>query len=318
MTPEVRRNRTHILLAFAAVYVIWGSTYLAIKYAVASIPPFMTGAARFLVSGVVLYAFATMRGAPRPTKGDLRTAIITGVLMLAFGNGAVMWAETSGPSGVAALIVAAVPLWMVLIDWLRPHGVRPRTAVFVGLGLGVAGIVVLVGPGAFAGAGTFGAATLVLMGGSLSWAFGSIVTRRGQRPRSPIMTTALQMLAGGVAFVIMSVSLGEYRGFALADVKTVSWLGWGYLVTFGSLLGFTAYIYLLGAVSAAKAATYAYVNPVVAVVLGWAIAHEPIGARTIGAAAIILAGVAIITSTQGSAPHTGEHPVPTDSLKRAA
>jgi len=207
---------------------------------------------------------------------------------------------------------------MVLLDWLRPQGVRPRTPVFIGLALGVAGIVVLVGPGAFAGAGAVGAATLVLLGGSLSWAFGSIVTRRAQRPSSPIMTTALQMLAGGIAFVIMSVSLGEYRGFALADVKPVSWLGWGYLVTFGSLLGFTAYIYLLGAVSAAKAATYAYVNPVVAVVLGWAIAHEPIGARTIGAAAIILAGVAIITSTASPAPHTGEHPVPTDSLKRAA
>ena len=318
MTPDARRNRSRVIVAFAAVYIIWGSTYLAIKYAVESIPPFMTGAARFFVSGLVLYAVATMRGSSRPTWGDVRTAIITGILMLAFGNGAVMWAEMTVPSGIAALIVAAVPLWRVLIDWLRPHGVRPRAPVFAGLALGVIGIAVLVGPSAFAGTGSFGTAALVLMCGSLSWAFGSIVTRRAKRPSSPLMTTALQMLAGSVAFVIMSLALGEPRGFSIANVKAVSWIGWSYLVTFGSLIGFTAYIYLLGAVSAAKAATYAYVNPVVAVVLGWAIAHEPIGARTVLAATIILAGVAIITSTQSSAAHTGEHPVPGEPVKRAA
>jgi len=318
VTPDAARNRTRVLLAFAAVYLIWGSTYLAIKYAVESIPPFLTGAARFLVSGAVLYAIATMRGSTRPRWGDIRTAIITGILMLAFGNGAVMWAETTVPSGVAALIVANVPLWMVLIDWLRPNGVRPRVPVFIGLALGVVGIVVLVGPGAFAGAGSVGAAALVLVFGSLSWAFGSIVTRRGQRPSSPLMTTALQMLAGGVAFVIMAVLTGEARGFSLAQVTTASLMGWAYLVTFGSLLGFTAYIYLLGAVSPAKAATYAYVNPVVAVILGWAIAHEPIGPRTVVAATIILAGVAIITSTQSAPSHTGEHPIPGEPARRAA
>jgi drug/metabolite transporter (DMT)-like permease len=318
MTSDARRNRTRILIAFAAVYLIWGSTYLAIKYAVETIPPFMTGAARFLVSGAVLYAIATMRGSPRPRWGDVRTAIITGVLMLAFGNGAVMWAEMTVPSGIAALIVAAVPLWMVLIDWLRPSGVRPRLPVFIGLALGVVGIIVLVGPTAFAGAGGFGAATLVLIAGSLSWAFGSIVTRRGQRPSSPLMTTALQMLAGGIAFVIISLAVGEVSRFSFGQVSRASFLGWAYLVTFGSLLGFTAYVYLLGAVSPAKAATYAYVNPVVAVILGWAIAHEPIGARTMTAAAIILAGVAIITSTQSAPSHTGEHPIPTEPVRRAA
>ncbi|HJQ20699.1 MAG TPA: EamA family transporter [Gemmatimonadaceae bacterium] len=314
MSPaDIARNRSRVLLAFATVYTIWGSTYLAIKYAVMSIPPFVAGAGRFLVSGAVLYAIASARGAPRPTAAQVRTAAITGVLMLAFGNGAVMWSELSVPSGIAALIVAAVPLWMVLIDWLRPHGVRPRALVFVGLAIGVVGIVVLIGPSVVDGAGQLGPAALILLAGSFSWAFGSIVTRRGARPDSPLMTTALQMLAGGVAFIVLAAALGEFRGFALANVTLRSFLGWGYLVTFGSLLGFTAYIYLLGAVSPAKAGTYAYVNPVVAVFLGWLIAGEPIGARTLIAAAIILAGVAIITTTQSPTHATGEHPVPRDT-----
>lgn len=317
MTPADRRNRTRVIIAFATVYIIWGSTYLAIKYAVMSIPPFVAGAARFLVSGAVLYALATWRGSSRPTAGQLRTAALTGLLMLAFGNGAVMWSELTVPSGIAALIVAAVPIWMVLIDWLRPSGVRPRAPVFVGLALGVVGIAVLIGPGVFSGVGSVGPAALVLVAGSFSWAFGSIVTRRGERPTSPLMTTALQMLAGGVAFTVLAAVLGEFRGFSVNQVTLVSFLGWVYLVTFGSLLGFTAYIYLLGAVSAAKAGTYAYVNPVVAVLLGWLVAHEPIGGRTLVAAAIILAGVAIITTTQSSAARTDEHPLPKAPTERA-
>ncbi|HJQ20581.1 MAG TPA: EamA family transporter, partial [Gemmatimonadaceae bacterium] len=174
MSPaDIARNRSRVLLAFATVYTIWGSTYLAIKYAVMSIPPFVAGAGRFLVSGAVLYAIASVRGAPRPTAAQVRTAAITGVLMLAFGNGAVMWSELSVPSGIAALIVAAVPLWMVLIDWLRPHGVRPRAMVFVGLAIGVVGIVVLIGPSVVDGASQLGPAALILLAGSFSWAFGS-------------------------------------------------------------------------------------------------------------------------------------------------
>lgn len=314
MTPaEAGRKRARVLIAFAAVYLIWGSTYLGIKYAIASIPPFLVGAGRFLVSGIVLYAVATWRGAPRPTAAQLRTGLVTGILMLGAGNGAVMWAELTIPSGIVALIVAAVPLWMVLIDWWRPHGVRPRGIVFVGLALGVAGIVVLIGPGAFAGAGHLGPAALVLVAGSLSWAFGSIMTRRGDRPGSPLMTTALQMLAAGAAFAVVAALAGDLRAFSLSRVTLASWLGWAYLVTFGSLIGFTAYVYLLGVVSAAKAATYAYVNPVVAVLLGWAVAREPIGARTLVAAAITLAGVALITSTQPASSVTGEYPIVRES-----
>jgi drug/metabolite transporter (DMT)-like permease len=320
MTPAAiaKRNRTRILLAFGAVYFLWGSTFLAIKYSIATIPPFLMGATRFLVAGVVLYAVARLRGAPSPSASDWRTAAITGVLMIAGGNGAVMWSEQTVPSGTVALIVATVPLWMVLIDWLRPRGVRPRTPVFVGLALGLVGIVILIGPKAIVGQGhvdAIGAAIVVL--GSLSWAAGSIITRRRERPSSALVSTALQMLAGGVAFSIMTVMFGEVREFSLSAVSLRSLLGWLYLIVFGSLIGFTAYVYLLGTVSAAKAATYAYVNPVIAVLLGWAFANEPVGARTVVAAAVILAGVAIITATQSPAGQsTGEHPVPSEPRER--
>src|SRR5919201_3916869 len=283
------RNRARILLAFAVVYVIWGSTYLGIKYAIETIPPFLMGAVRFVVAGAILYALARWRGASKPTVRELRSSIITGVLMVTFGNGAVVWAEQTVPSGVAALIVSMVPIWMVLIDWLRPRGVRPRFPVFIGLALGIAGIVLLIGPSAIIGRGhvpTAGAVVLLL--GGLSWAFGSIVTRRANRPKSALVTTALQMAAGGIAFLIMAVSFSEFRGFSFSAITTKSLIGLLYLIFFGALIAYTAYVYLLGTVSAAKAATYAYVNPVVAVILGWALAREPIGARTLIAAAVIL------------------------------
>jgi drug/metabolite transporter (DMT)-like permease len=312
MTPATaKRDRTRVILAFAAVYVLWGSTYLFMKYAVETIPPFLLGASRFVVAGLILYLAARARGAPDATRSEWQVAVVTGLLMLGVGNGAVMWSVQFVPSGLAALVVATVPLWIALFDWIRPRGRRPRPAVFVGLGLGLLGMVTLVGPRAIIGEGNIdalGAAVLVV--GSMSWAFGSIVTRSSGHPRSPLVSTALQMLAAGVAFTIVALASGELRAFSVGAVTPKSLLGWVYLVVAGSLIGFTAYIYLLGKVSAAKAATYAYVNPVIAVILGWAFANEPLGARTLIAATVILAGVAMITATQSSGPHTGEHPLP--------
>jgi len=210
--------------------------------------------------------------------------------------------------------VATVPLWMVLLDWLRPRGVRPKRTMFVGLTLGLIGIAVLVGSGARGHVPIMGA--LVLMLGSISWAIGSILTRHTERPRSAFVYSALQMLAASAAFAIMAVAFGELREFTLDRVTMGAVVGWVYLIIFGSLIGYTAYIYLLGNVSAAKAATYAYVNPVIAVFLGWAVAKEPIGPRTLVAAAVILAGVAIITATQSSGAYsTGEHPVLNEPAK---
>jgi drug/metabolite transporter (DMT)-like permease len=319
MTPEARatRNRTRILLAFAAVYLIWGSTYLFIKYAIETIPPFMLGASRFFAAGAVLYAVARWRGAAPPSARDWRSAAVTGVLMLGLGNGAVVWSEQSVPSGVVALIVSTVPIWIVLMDWLRPHGVRPRLPVFAGLALGLVGMVILIGPKAIVGEGhvdELGA--FVLLIGSLGWAFGTILSKGSKRSGSPLVYSALQMIAAAVAMTITSFAFGEPAAFSLANVSLKSVLSWIYLFSAGSIIGYTAYIYLLGVVSAAKASTYAYVNPIIAVVLGWAFANEPIGGRTIVAAVVILAGVAIITVTQGSSSHaTGEHPLPTPRLR---
>ncbi|MEP6492589.1 MAG: EamA family transporter [bacterium] len=291
--------RSHVLAAFAAVYVVWGSTYLAIRYAVETIPPFFMVGSRFLVSGIALYAWSRARGVPRPTRAQWRDAAIAGVLMLCCGNGAVAWAEQRVPSGLAALLVAVVPLWMVLIDWLRPRGTRPSIVVILGVVAGLAGLDVLVGPGALTGHGVVDAtAAIVLVVASLAWAAGSISNRFGSRPESSAMSTGLQMIGGSVALIAVGAFAGEGSALHIHQISMASWIGWLYLVTFGSLVGFTAYVYLLQAVSPAKASTYAYVNPVVAVFLGWAIAAEPVTGRTLLAAAIILGGVAMISISQ--------------------
>lgn len=285
-----------MIAAFAAVYIVWGSTYLAIRYAVETIPPFIMGGARFVVSGLLLYAWARMRGAPRPTKLEWRDASIAGMLMLCFGNGAVGWAEQRLSSGIAALIVAVVPLWMVLLDWWRPRGTRPGTKTIVGVLVGLAGLAVLVGIGDVrAGGSVDKTAAVILVLGSLSWAAGSVYNKHGVRPESSVMATGTQMLGGSVILMLIGALTGELNHFSVAAVSRESWLGWLYLVTFGSLIGFTAYIFLLKAVSPAKAATYAYVNPIVAVLLGWAIADETVTRRMIIGAAIILGAVAMIT-----------------------
>lgn len=319
MTPAAiaKRNRVRVLIAFAAVYVIWGSTYLFIKYAIDTIPPFLLGGTRFVVAGAVLYAIARWRGDARPTAHDWRSATITGVLMLALGNGAVVFAELTVPTGVVALIVSTVPIWIVLLDWFRPLGVRPRNAVFAGLALGLAGMVILIGPRAIVGEGHVDeVGALVLFVGSLGWALGSILTRGSAHPSSKLVYAALQMFAGGAAMLAASFILREPGSFSLGAVSVRSMLSWVYLVFAGSLIGFTAYVYLLSAVSATKAATYAYVNPIIAVLLGWSFAGESIGWRTIVAATVILAGVAIITSTHSPSQPTGEYPVPTQPAER--
>jgi drug/metabolite transporter (DMT)-like permease len=320
MTPAEKRNRTRILVAFAAVYFIWGSTFLFIKFAVATIPPFLMAGSRFVLAGALLYAGARWRGAAAPTSTEWRIAIISGLLMIAGGNGAVVWASQTLPSGLISVIVATVPLWMVVIDWLRPRGRRPRLLVFVGIALGLAGIVLLIGPAALLGQENFDVfAAGLVVAGSLSWAAGSIATRRAERPRSLLVSAALQMVAGGVAFMILSIATGELARFSFSRISMLSLAGWVYLIGAGSIIGYTAYNYLLGTVSAAKAATYAYVNPVVALVLGWLFANEDLTWRTGLAAVVILVGVAIITATQSSSPQsTDEHPVPTHTRERSA
>ena len=285
-----------IVAAFAAVYLIWGSTYLAIRFVVETLPPFVMAGARFIVAGCLLYAWARYKGAARPTLAHWRTTAIIGGLLLLGGNGGVVWAEKHVPSGLTALIVATVSLWITLIDWLRKGGVRPTGKVVVGIILGLTGVGILVGPSQFAGAeriDPIGAGVLVLA--ALSWAIGSVYSRHVKLPASSLLTTAMEMLGGGACLLIFGTLVGDWSALDLSRVTVKSAASLGYLIGFGSLIGFTAYMWLLKVTTPARAATYAYVNPVVAVILGWLLAGEAMSPRTIIAAAVIVTGVVFIT-----------------------
>jgi drug/metabolite transporter (DMT)-like permease len=298
-------SRAEIIAAFASIYVIWGSTYLAIRYAVETIPPFVMGGARFVVSGTILYLWSRYRSAPRPTRVNWRNAIIAGGFLLLGGNGAVVWAEQFVPSGLTALLVSILPFWLVIIEWVRPPRRRPSGAVLVGLILGFVGIIVLVGPSSVGGHGNVAPlGALVLILGSLSWAIGSFWSRDAQLPESGLLTTGMEMLGGGALLLIVGALSGEFSQLDLHTISKASAIGLLYLVTFGSLLGFTSYIWLLDKVSPARLGTYAYVNPLVAVMLGWAIAGERLSIRTGVAAAIVICAVALITTARTATSQT--------------
>ena len=302
-------RKAKLALAFASLYLVWGSTYLAIKFAVETIPPFLMSGSRFVLSGAILYLWSRSRGEPAPTRSQWRDAAIVGTLLLACGNGAVGWAEQFVPSGITALLVASVPIWMVVIDWARPRGKRPTVPVVIGLLIGLAGVGVLAAPGFNGGRGeATGIGAAVLIFGSIAWAAGSIFSRQSDRPRSSQMSTAMQMIAGSIALTLIGLAFGDLQRLDLSAITMKSFLGWLYLVTFGSLVGFTAYAYVLRETTPAKATTYAYVNPVVAVLLGWALASEPITLRTVVAAGIILASVAMISLTESrQSPDRSRH-----------
>jgi drug/metabolite transporter (DMT)-like permease len=294
-------SRAQIIAAFASIYLVWGSTYLAIRYAVETIPPFLMGGLRFLISGALLYAWSRYRGAERPTRIHWRNALIAGGFLLLGGNGAVVWAEQFVPSGLTALLVSILPFWLVIIEWVRPPRKRPHGAVLVGLVLGFIGIVVLIGPADLGGHGDvrpIGALVLIL--GSLSWAIGSFYSRDAELPKSGLLTTGMEMLCGGALLLIVGLLSGELSQFDVHRISGASAAGLIYLVTFGSLIGFTSYIWLLDKVSPARLGTYAYVNPVVAVILGWAIAGEKLSVRTGIAAAIVICAVALITTARSA------------------
>jgi len=284
-------------VAFAIIYLIWGSTFLGILFAIQTLPPFLMASARFLVAGSVLYAWSRLaKGAAAPSRAEWGATAALGVLLLVGGNGLLVWSEQRIPSGVAALFVGTVPCFMAVIDWLRPGGVRPSRLVVAGLLLGLAGVTWLVGPDAIMGGGRadlVGAAVVVLC--SFSWALGSIYSRHVGTPASPFLSTAMQMLAGGAVLLLLSVLLGEPWGFHASAVSLRSALGLLYLIVFGSIVAFSAYIWLLRVSTPARVSTYAYVNPVVAVLLGWALAGEALTVRVAVAAAIIVSGVALIT-----------------------
>jgi drug/metabolite transporter (DMT)-like permease len=299
-------SRARILMAFAALYVIWGSTYLAIRYAIETLPPFLMAGLRFVAAGGILYVWTRLRGAAPPDRGHWKAAALIGGLMLLGGNGAVVWAEQRVPSGVTALLVATVPLWMVVLSRTRPD-----SRVLGGLVLGFAGLALLLGPAQFAGGRRIdpaGAGVLVL--GSLSWTAGSLVSRRARLPSSQLLAIAMEMLAGGTLLLAASLVSGDAAGFHPGNLSARSGLSLLYLIVLGSLVGFTAYIWLLRVVDPSRVATYAYVNPLVAVFLGWALAGEPLTPRTMLAATVIVGAVALITSRPARSARARSMPRP--------
>lgn len=299
-----------LLSAFTAVYLIWGSTYLGIRVAVETMPPFIMLGTRFGLAGALMYGWLLVRGVPRPTLNQWRTAILTGGLLLFVGTGSVAWSEQYIPSGLAALLVTTVPLWMVLLDWLWKKGPRPKSIVFFGLLLGFAGIVLLVDPVALlqGGASVNVYVALLVLVGALSWSVGSIHGRSADLPATPFMTTAMQMLSGGMLLTIASVVFGEWRHFDVASLSLRSFAAWIYLIVFGAFIAFSAYVWLLKNTTAARAATYAYVNPVVAVFLGWVLADEPLNARIIFAVILLVSAVVLITRHHKKGKHTRTTP----------
>ena len=289
-------SRTLILLAFAVIYVVWGSTYLAIALVVETIPPFLSAAVRFLIAGVLLMGFLAVRKTPLPNVTQWKHALVSGLLLSVGGNGLVVWAEQSISSGLAALLVALTPVWFALLDWLRPAGKRPHVKTVIGIIIGFAGVVLLVsGRSASDSHSTSLWAALAVIVAGLLWATGSLYSKHSPNPGSPWMNAAAQMICGGAGLMVVALILGEPARADWTTVSARSWFALLYLIVFGSWIGFTAYVWLLRVSTASRVSTYAYVNPVIAVFLGWLVLGETVSGRMAWGALVVLAGVIIIT-----------------------
>ncbi len=287
--------RLRIWIALLAIYLIWGSTYLAIRYAVESIPPFLMAGTRFLTAGIVLYTWRRLAGDPAPTARQWRSTAIIGLLLLLGGNGLVSWAEQTVPSGIAALLIGTIPLWMVLTESIRRGGVKPGLSTVLGLITGFGGILVLIWPlltGTSEHLNPLGVVALLFA--AFSWAVGSVYSKSAELPPSSLMTTAAEMLTGGLGLYFIGALLGEWNMLDFATITARSWLGLAYLTVLGSLVGFVAYAWLLRHAPISLVATYAYVNPLVAILLGSLLAQESFSARILLAALIIIGSVVLI------------------------
>ncbi len=287
-------------IALVAVYIVWGSTYLAISFAVETIPPFISAGIRFLVSGAILYIWQRLAGAPAPKRSEWGSASIIGLLLLLGGNGMLVWAETRIPSGISSLFIATVPLWMVVIDAIRPRGSKAGWLVWLGVLVGFAGTALLANPWqahpASPALDPLGMGVLIFA--SISWSIGSLYSRKAALPAAPLLGTGMEMLVGSVGLFAFAAVVGEWGQFNLAAISMRSLGGLIYLIVFGSGIGFVAYTWLLRNAPTPLVSTYAYVNPIVAILLGSIIGREPLETVEIISAAIIIGGVVLITTAK--------------------
>ena len=294
-------ERIQIIFAFAALYLIWGSTYLGILFAIQSIPPFLMAGARFFFAGLIMFAIARTQGPLKSTRAEWRTALIVGACLLLGGNGGVTISEKFVETGLASLIIATVPIYITLLGWLFGMAPRPQPVVWLGLAGGFLGVGILLGPALrFSGGGNSHPAIgmSILLVGSFLWSAGSLYSRTAIHAASPFLGAAQQMFCGGLLLVIVGLLLGEAKSFHPERVSALSLGAFAYLVLIGAIVGYTAYFWLLRHCDPAKVATYAYVNPIVAVLLGALFAHETITLRTLLAAALIIGSVALIITVQ--------------------
>jgi drug/metabolite transporter (DMT)-like permease len=286
--------------ALIAVYIVWGSTYLAIRFVVETIPPFLSAGTRFLISGAILYLWRRLSGDTAPKKVEWRSAAIIGLLLLLGGNGALVWAEQRIPSGIASLFIGTTPVWMVLIDAVRRNGQRANWLTWLGVLVGLIGTALLANPWqthtASPALDPFGMAVLIFA--ALSWSIGSLYSRKASLPVSPLMGTGMEMLVGSLGLFTFGTLVGEWGQLNISAISLRSLGGLAYLIIFGSMIGFVAYTWLLRNAPTPMVSTYAYVNPVVAIVLGSVFAHEAMEGIEIVSALIIIGGVVLITTAR--------------------
>ncbi len=285
-----------IWIALLTVYIFWGGTYLFIHFAVETIPPFIMAGSRFLLAGAILYIWRRLAGDPAPTRAQWLRAAAVGLLLLLGGNGLLSLAEQHVASGISSLIIGSVPLWMTTIEALRPGGVRPKWLGILGLVIGFGGIALLVAPSLTGGklviAPPLGIITLLFA--AFFWSLGSIYSRVAHLPESVLLTTGMEMLAGGLGLYLAGAFTGEWRLLVLAQISARSWFAMLYLVLFGSMAGYTAYAWVLRAAPVSLVSTYAYVNPLVAILLGSLFAQETLTVHVLVSAAIIIGSVVLI------------------------
>jgi drug/metabolite transporter (DMT)-like permease len=304
VSVNVRKKYWLLISAFAAVYIIWGSTYLAIRFAIETIPPFLMAGSRFLIAGAMLYFYARLNGAPRPSAKHIKSTSMIGILLLVGGNGGVVWAEQLIPSGITALIITIEPLWVVLILWFTKEGKTPSWHVWLGILMGITGIIILIGMQDLSNVRNINiTGFIVLQCATLSWALGSVYSSKADLPSSSIMTTGLQMFIGGLVLVAISFFSREFQSFNIDEITLSSLFAVIYLIFFGSIIGYTAYSWLTREVSPGKLSTYAYVNPAIAVLLGAWLGHEPLTANILIAAPILITAVALLIYDGSAGKH---------------